>query len=476
MATDLSEHPPSPLGRHERSERSVAGIVLGFTAVLALVVVVPALILVEPNVGRSAAWPLTFGILILSGLRLAVLIAVGDRKLFEFIFWLFTYVFFGLAPTVQMRTGLMPGTTPGLDPALDMPTAVLSIVGVLAMAAGFLIASRARSRRSIVATPPRDVDLTRLVILTVIGIAGAIYYVSRIGVAILFSSRAQFGAAEAQIWPDPTTTAVFSAIGAFPALIAAHGWWFVASRSERAGWPRTVAIALTALSLLVTNPISSARYHFGVVWGSFLGPAKVYATRLSTSITMIAIVLGLLFLFPVADLFRRQNVVNATRTGFLSEYAGNGDYDAFGQLSNAILYSVSEPFRFGRQFLGVVFFWVPRSIWADKPTDTGTLLAQFRGYSFTNLSAPIWAEMLLSFGVVGVIVLSVLFGFFLGRLDRRLVDSDLTGITGILGSVLPFYLLILMRGSLLQATGILVALVASVLFIRGRPIRAEADR
>lgn len=456
-------------------DTGVFGIVLGVITVIALVIFIPAIILTEANVGRSNAWPVTMGILLLSGIRLSFLVHAGERRLFEFIFWLFAYVFFGLAPTVQLRADEMPTTTKGLDPALDMPTAILALAGILAFAVGFRLVKNSHGTVD-ANVAPRVVSIPRLAILTGVALLASTYYLSRVGIGVLFSSRAEFGAAENELWPDPSTGALISAVSAFPILVAAHGWWSVAHGSKNSHSVRILAGVLTALSLFLTNPISSARYHFGVVWGSFLGTAGAYKTARRTSITMLGIVGGLLFLFPVADLFRRKDVVAAQRSGFLSEYAGNGDYDAFGQLSNAIFYNATEPFQFAHQLMGSVFFWVPRSIWSNKPSGTGSVLAEFRGYNFTNLSAPIWAEMLLNFGVIGVVIASIAVGALLGRLDRRFMRSEGFGVDAIMASILPFYLLILMRGSLLQATGILVVLVFSIIFIGTKnPPRAKQD-
>lgn len=449
----------------ERHDGTVI-VVLGFVAFAALGIVVPTIVLLEPDAGRSGAWTLTFAIMVAAALRLSVLIAHGERRMFEFIFWLFAYVFFGLAPTVQLRGDAMATTTAGLDPALDLPTAITGAVGIAGFAIGFAIARHTHAAKTS-SRARRTINVTRLSILTIISVACSAYYVAQLGVSVLFSSRAEFSLVENAIWPDPTTNAMIAAISSFPILVAAHGWWSVA-RGSVGVWPRRVAWAATVAAMFITNPISSARYHFGVVWGSFLGPLGAFRTRLRTATTMIGIVLGLLFVFPIADLFRRVNVVNAERGGFLAEYEGNGDYDAFGQLSNAILYDATMPFRFARQFLGVVFFWMPRSIWGDKPTGSGVLLAEFREYGFTNLSAPIWAEMLLSFGFVGVVICSVLLAYLLGRLDGRFLVADPSPIAAIAGSIFPFYLLILLRGSLLQATGILVVMVLSLVFISQR--------
>jgi hypothetical protein len=448
------------------------GVVLGFLTFAALALVVPLMILASPDYGRSTAWRITFFILLMSATRLAMLVSYGERRLFEFIFWLFCYVFFGLAPSVQIRADAMATTTANLDPVLDVPTAALALAGIVAVAVGFAVANRRGTK-----IPKRmreyDINRPRLILLSVIGLAMAGYYVSKVGLGTLFSSRAASSLIEEQHWPDTTVAAIVRAASSFPILIAAHGWWSMARRAENKGSARTIAAVLTAITLLVTNPISSSRYASGVVWGSFLGPLGAYSTRRRTSITMVGIVVGLLFLFPIADLFRRVTPTNAARTGFLSEYAGNGDYDAFGQLSNAILYDQTMPLQFGRQLLGLVLFWVPRSIWSDKPTGSGVLLAQFRGYNFTNLSAPIWAELLLNFGLVGVVVASVLVGVGLGRLDLTFRSANGSGTSAIAASVLPFFLLILLRGSLLQAMGTLVVIIGSLVLISGRRSNPE---
>lgn len=443
-------------------------IVLAICTAIALVVVVPTLILIQPNVGRSKGWMITGIILLISGIRIVFLIYKGERRLFEFIFWLFSYVFFGLAPTTQIRLDEMSTTTKALDPALDTPTALFALFGIVAFALGFQISRRMRSATHR-APSTWSISIPRLVILSFVSVAASLYYVAKTGISVQFSSRAEISDVLTELWPEPSTAAMIGAASAFPILIAAHGWWEVSRQSPKnKGTLSVLAAVLTAMSLFITNPISSARYHFGVVWGSFLGTLGAYRTRKGTSLTLVGIIFGLLFVFPIADMFRRKNVVASARSGFLDEYAGNGDYDAFGQLSNALLFNDTEPLAFGRQMMGSLLFWVPRSIWPDKATGTGVLLAESRGYNFTNLSAPIWAELLLNFGLIGAVIASVFIGILLGRLDNRFIASHEPGVDSIVASVLPFYLLILMRGSLLQATGILVVIIFSILFIGGK--------
>jgi hypothetical protein len=114
----------------------------------------------------------------------------------------------------------------------------------------------------------------------------------------------------------------------------------------------------------------------------------------------------------------------------------------------------------------VLFFWVPRSIGPDKPIDTGILLANFRGYSFTNLSSPLWAEFAINFGVVCTLLLMIGFGAGVVILDLRLPRAFAVGGTAaIIGAILPAYMIILLRGSLLQASGGLFVMIASMAFL-----------
>lgn len=223
-----------------------------------------------------------------------------------------------------------------------------------------------------------------------------------------------------------------------------------------------VALIAAVGVLLVVNPISGARYTSGTVLFALLCFTGILTSKKLLRLFLATILAAFLFLFPIADAFRRAEV-DVSRAGFFGEYSGNGDYDAFWQISNSLLFIQQEGITWGNQALGVLFFWVPRSMWPQKPTDTGVLLAEFRGYHFQNLSAPLWAEALLNGGVVLLVLTFVGLGVLLVRLDVRLPRSLASnGMLALAGALLPAYMIILLRGSLLQATGILVIMLASL--------------
>ena len=93
-------------------------------------------------------------------------------------------------------------------------------------------------------------------------------------------------------------------------------------------------------------------------------------------------------------------------------------------------------------------------------------MATFRGYNFENLSAPLWAEGYLNFGFVGVIAMMGILGYAIRRGDLALRQTlEIGGVALVLGAVLPFYMVIILRGSLLQAVDNVVVLAIAIWWI-----------
>jgi hypothetical protein len=465
---------------HRRYVRLIGVLLIA----VVLSAVVPALLVADvPDVGRSSAWLLTLLVMVWSGVRMAVAIASGRPMLFDFFFWIFCYVFMGLAPSVQIRTGEISTTTQGISSALDVPTALLVWAGIicyelgrlLAIARGRSAASRAHvAARSARITGPQaratGVSPTRTLILVAFGFGATAYFVAKVGVGSLVLDRYTFEAIRSAVWPDSATNAVVRALAVYPLLVGIGALALLRRRATRgyALWGGVTIVVCAVLLLLTVNPISSARYSVGTVLFALAVYAGAVVTPLRTRITLVGTIVAFIFLFPLADAFR-VGPVDLTRNGFFGEYAGNADYDAFWQIANAHSYVLDGLVQFGQQALGSLFFWVPRSIWPDKPIDTGILLAQYRGYSFDNLSAPLWAEFLVNGGIPFLIVGFLLVGFALRAMDVRLLPAfHAAGYWAIVGAIFPVYMTILLRGSLLQATGSVLVAIVCLLFVRRR--------
>jgi hypothetical protein len=441
-------------------------------SIATLAIAVPVALLFDvPDSGRSQAWLITLVISVWGGVRLSVMWVKGEAKLFDFFFWLYTYLFMGVAATVQIRANDIPYTTPGMSPSLDMPTAWVVLLGVACyeLAHGVYVLARRGSSRT--EAQPATVSGGRTVLLYLAGIGLSGYYVAKAGLGLAVANRYAADARLSVIWPEPATRAIFVALAVYPILVAVGAVIQVRRAAPKGDPLRPVLWLMAAVGMvvlaIVASPISSARYTFGTVAFAILVYLGVTKTRLRTRLATGGMIAAMLFLFPVLDMFRGGSTDMSRKGAFFAEYSGNPDYDSFWQIANALSYSLSDSMQPFRQILGSLLFWVPRALWPDKPTDTGVMLANFRGYSFGNLSAPMWAEMLVNAGVVAVGVGFVILGVALASLDRRMAPAHVSGgWRGLIGAILPVYMMILMRGSLLQATGALVVALGCLWWVR----------
>jgi hypothetical protein len=416
-------------------------------------------------------------ILLISGVRLATVIGSGRQTLFTFAFWLFAYAFIAVPAFAQIITQRFPGTTPNI--MVDYAAEALGVVllGLGAAMLGGLIGRRSRrpaapALPSAHATPGWSLDRNRIVVLAVVGFIAWGYFVARLGPATFFSSRDEMATARSLAFPDPVTSTIIASVATLPLLVCVHAM-ARHRRAQRAstGTARDFTLMLPAALLAVLfaiNVVTSSRYLFGTMAFSLLVLFGGFANRRRARMSMGGLVFVLLAAFPLFSIFRRATASTTSQLG-AAAFVNSGDYDSFAQIINAVNYVADEGVVWGKQLLGPFVFWVPRSVWPDKPIDTGVLLAQFRGYSFENLSAPFWSEAFLSGGWIGVIVLFLVLGYVLKRADSRLdMSLENAGVFGISTAILSFYMLILLRGSLLQATSTLAVILVSILVVSRR--------
>ena len=72
-------------------------------------------------------------------------------------------------------------------------------------------------------------------------------------------------------------------------------------------------------------------------------------------------------------------------------------------------------YLYGESYLGVIFFWLPRAIWPDKPRGAGALYSErILGFEYGATSIPIGAvaEAYWNFSYPGVVIAFLLFGGF----------------------------------------------------------------
>jgi hypothetical protein len=239
---------------------------------------------------------------------------------------------------------------------------------------------------------------------------------------------------------------------------------------------RSNMVLIVVIGLLLAdnmNPISNARYQSGTAMLAAATAYGLFATIRRFRLTSLGFLAALLVVFPLADAFRVSQQAELKTTNPIQSLMSD-DYDSFAQLMNGYLIAARDGIVPGRQFYGVLLWWVPRGMWPDKPVDTGIFIANMRGYGFTNLSAPLWVELYLNGGWLVLAFGMFALGFGLHRWDTGLdAQFESYHMPSVLGCILPFYMLILLRGSLLQAASFLFFILLFAAFVRQSKARAR---
>jgi hypothetical protein len=227
---------------------------------------------------------------------------------------------------------------------------------------------------------------------------------------------------------------------------------------------------LALLVLLVSNPISTPRYWFGTVIVGTVFAAMRWRSY-SAGLLVFFFVAALIFVFPLADLYRNSTDVDLASSMegavLFEEIAKNGDFDSFQQLLNATDFVDTEDYQYGRQMLGTLLFWVPRSKWESKPIPSGGVISEYMGYRNANLSMPLWGELYIDGGVFLMLLGFFYYGALVGQLERLYLfgSEGVPTFVTIFIPVFAAYQLFLLRGSLMSAFAYLVPVFLFTLLV-----------
>ncbi|MEY8014819.1 hypothetical protein [Mycobacterium servetii] len=461
-------------------------------ALATMVIFVPAAIIRFTGVPTSSLWLWSLPGIAISGARFAWLLGNGERRLFEVMFWGYSYAFLGLAPLVQLRENDFPDTVPRVDSTYTAAAALIVIVGCCAFLAGAALDNATKLGRSWRATQrSRDVAATftvnnaRLVLLCGFAIFANMYYCSKVGWLLFLKSRTDALNIEANAWGETNVGVIMrscSCMALLVAFIALMRFRKEAKLANLGGEKISATVMRSNLVLLVIvglllanamNPISNARYLAGTAILAAATAFGLFATTRRFRATSCGFLIGLLVIFPLADAFRVSTQAELKATNPIASLL-SPDYDSFAELMNGYLVGAQQGIVPGKQFSGVLLFWLPRTMWTEKPVDTGIYIANMRGYPFTNLSAPLWIEMYLNGGWIPLAAGMFVLGYALHRWDTRLdTEFDVYRMPGLLGCILPFYMMILLRGSLLQAASFLFFIGVFSTFVRERETKTR---
>jgi len=423
--------------------------------------------------------------------RLASLQRGGTAKIVTVCVWVFVYIFFGLVPLLQMLAGAgFPFRGQFYSPADVLRGYSAVLIGLAAFDFGGWFStrrivaghrpvaealfSRRLSRGRIYTTTLVGIFLTTEMIIAVGGLQSLL--VARMErLQNIASVAGGEGQAMLEIWDALLRT---PSAAAFLCLLAFRGG------GRRLRFIGTVLLVVAGAFLaLISNPVNASRNWAGTVFLAIMFIVVRWNNKRSVALVSIALATMFVVVFPFADTFRYS--LNANMT---DRMAGGGnmmtvlttkdDFDAMQNMFSTVEYVRTEGFTYGSQLMGSMLFWVPRSVWPDKPQPTPALLATYEGYFFKNISTPLWAEMYIDGGPLLVCLFFFLYGIFINGLEARyLFDRNIEAATlaTVFVPVFAPYQFYLLRGSLMAAVSGLIPMCIFLLAATGRPCTTSEE-
>jgi hypothetical protein len=225
-------------------------------------------------------------------------------------------------------------------------------------------------------------------------------------------------------------------------------------------------VVIVLLNLIINYPLTVPRFW---MLGFLLAVVFiVFPPRhlISKFVLYLAMSCSQLTLFPLYSQVSRGGGWSGLDLRDLRGYMLHGDFDGFQSVLNVLHYVEQSGLQWGSSLLSVILFFVPRSLWSEKREPLGVLAAQSQDYEFTNLSAPLYGELFVDFGLLSLVILMFAFGGFAVSMDRlhaRDLRSGRMSLGFVLVGLLGGFLIIILRGSLLSIIAPIVALISSVI-------------
>jgi len=424
----------------------------------------------------------TLFITIISAAKLGYISYKGEILPLALTFWIFVAFWMGLSAFSQTVNNQFP--LPGQYTNTNIIEGILIVLlSIIAYETG---RKRVGTKNHTLFTSKFELRITphRVYLLAILSILTSIYAIWKLGgISQVLVTRKEwaFHVFDSGLYSkaNALVNMILLRVPAYLALLSAlHIWIYrdIYLTSKKSTISHSVVLFyLVLVNALANFPLALARYWLGAMIISIFIVWLGTSNRSMATWSMLLIT-ALLIVFPITSEFRNMNslkdVGNIELSGITTQLHG-GDYDAFQQVLNTVKYVNTEGYSFGTNYLGSLFFWVPRSLWEEKPFGTGQIVAKSMGYDYTNLSQPFWGEAFYAFGYLGVLICLYYYGKISSRLDSLYRSSSFKG--SVIFLIVPFFMgfqIFFLRGDLMNgmAYSLPFVLLTVVIFLKKKSI------
>lgn len=172
------------------------------------------------------------------------------------------------------------------------------------------------------------------------------------------------------------------------------------------------SIIFLAIGLLANFPTGFARYNAAALYIPFT--LVVFPFFRKGARFNILMIFGLLIVFPFLDNFRYVNDGDISGLKLSYNMFEEGHFDTYSSLMRVMKFDIVT---YGRQLLGIIFVWVPRSLWSNKPIGSGAFISERLDLNLDNISMNFFAEGYINFGFFGILLFVLFLSYFCAKLD-----------------------------------------------------------
>lgn len=233
-----------------------------------------------------------------------------------------------------------------------------------------------------------------------------------------------------------------------------------------------------AVILFLKNPLTEKRNALGPLYITllFLFFRKILNTNYKVTSFMF---FSMVLIFPILTIITHsrytlsQMIAKPILISKNIEYLSVNDafnslhYDAYPNFLATIDFYDKKPVVYGEQLSCSLFFFVPRSLWKDKPETTGFKIGNYLidkyKFNFNNLSNPYISEAYINFGIIGIILFASALSYFFMIMIRWIQSQDYLKV--VFAFYFSIYLMYFLRGDLTNGFAFIVAFWMAVIVV-----------
>lgn len=245
-----------------------------------------------------------------------------------------------------------------------------------------------------------------------------------------------------------------------------------------------IFLFLGLLLLWFKNPLVEKRNALGPLYISllFLIIPRLFNSNIKT---LFFLFFTMIVAFPLSAILTHSEasfqeiledpmiVFDHMKGGGIASAFNTLNYDAFSNIMATMDYVKEYGFSLGYQLLSAFLFFIPRGIWEEKPISTGELvgnhLIDTYDFTYSNLSNPLVSEGFINFGFIGVIIMPIVLAIVIVKAIAWLKSDDY--LKKIMAFYLAIHLIFLLRGDFTNGytyyVGALIGVIVIPKFIEG---------